>query len=176
VSTGRLGASWREDEGVSEGKWVWGIDSCSRVGVVGVDRKHAPSETGWCSDGGAANKQVRTFPSPMSSARIQPLPSRPSASPMQQSNMNCRPARWCGRRHRARHLCTVTSWGSAGSSSAPFAPPSPPHSAPPPMPTAPSGVGGDRYRINGAGGSSATSSVLGRCAPQPSSVSDRYVS
>lgn len=46
-------------------------------------------------------------PSPMSSARMQPL--MPGAlSPCTQSNMNCTPSRWCARRNLVKHGSTFT--------------------------------------------------------------------
>mmetsp|Transcript_871 Transcript_871/g.2999 ORF Transcript_871/g.2999 Transcript_871/m.2999 type:complete len:373 (+) Transcript_871:1884-3002(+) len=61
------------------------------------------------------------LPRPMSSARMQPMPSK-SRRPMQQSKRNCTPSRWCSRSQRQRKPSTLTAVagvsGAAGAAGA----------------------------------------------------------
>ena len=106
------------------------------------------------------------FPSPMSSARMQPAPSY-SRSPITQSKQNCTPSRWCGRSHRHRKPSTSTGAATGafgfgfgfvfGAPSSPSpsspAPPSPAPSSPSPSPSASdsaSSGGGGRQSTSGS--------------------------
>mmetsp|Transcript_37058 Transcript_37058/g.121192 ORF Transcript_37058/g.121192 Transcript_37058/m.121192 type:complete len:292 (-) Transcript_37058:181-1056(-) len=102
------------------------------------------------------------LPRPMSSARMQPMPSK-SRRPMQQSKRNCTPSRWCSRSQRQRKPSTLTAVagvsgaaGAAGASGAGTA------ASEPSAPSA--GAGGDAAAaaadspISGSGGLQSTSS------------------